>query len=361
MRLRIETFALLLFVAIGLCFEALKHVDNSETAVQVVKFDWRNDMGLPVAQSENTFRPPGAASPWHMPHIANQAIKPKSVTAPPTKVAANAKKDDKKKQDKKDKKKEEKKTAQQNKPQNPPANKTTQVKDAKPQYVGSQPISPETGASNANLTPDKTPNLSGGAGSPSAHATRQTIKDWEDYILPSPNFDHVEQLVEAYKAHQVNKTVFYQVLTDMMKDSRDFMKQLAVMAINSTPSSDSFELAATTLAKEPNGSPLHTALESSLNEYANVSSLKILTAVLKSSSDPAVVSQALQKATTAVASLSKTGTLKSQNLHNTNNASTLADLQQLLPVLTTLESNNSDPTIKSSAAQTLQTIQQLLS
>ena len=74
--------------------------------------------------------------------------------------------------------------------------------------------------------------------------------------------NHTEQLVEAYKSGQVTQAVFYAIVNEMLQNSNTYMQQLGVMALNDSPSSGSFVLAAEELEK-PN---LPSSMESALRK-----------------------------------------------------------------------------------------------
>lgn len=112
-----------------------------------------------------------------------------------------------------------------------------------------------------------------------------TYEEWANEILGQPNFEAVSRLVEHYGTGRVPKEIFYRLIREMLADSRAPMRKLGAMAAGLTPSLDSFLILAELNTSEPFGSELRADIESYLGQYATLTYLPVLEAVLLSNSE----------------------------------------------------------------------------
>lgn len=143
---------------------------------------------------------------------------------------------------------------------------------------GAKPIVVTGAAAAAN-----TQNPNGAAGG--AANTNAVLESWKRRLLGEPNLAETIKLIEAMQSGQINPGDFYTLLDLMMKDPRDGMKELAVLAAGRTPSLQSFQVLTTVLKREPFGSALRKKAESEINFYEQPQFLPVLAEVMRSSED----------------------------------------------------------------------------
>lgn len=110
----------------------------------------------------------------------------------------------------------------------------------------------------------------------------RTYEEWANLILGSPNSANVVKLVRYYQNGMVQAAIFYKLVSEMLKDGRDDMKNLGLYALRLTPSLRSFEMMAAFVASEPYGSKARTLANNYLNEYTSLNQVNTLAAILNS-------------------------------------------------------------------------------
>ncbi|MCM2281815.1 MAG: hypothetical protein NDI61_08205 [Bdellovibrionaceae bacterium] len=187
---------------------------------------------------------------------------------------ANVKTADKKKKDDKKKKKKKKKKID-GKPDDPnsPSSDDEDAED--------DGDSPTVGATDGGAA-------GGGMPTPSRQDNDipQTQREWEDLVLREPDFKATEKFVKFYKSNLVSSEIFYNVVRQMLDDSRPKMRKLGLVALGATPSSRSFVELAVFVQDEPGVSPLKTQAQSYLYRYMELAYLRHLAGAMQAPDAP---------------------------------------------------------------------------
>ncbi len=121
------------------------------------------------------------------------------------------------------------------------------------------------------------------------------LQRWTALLLQQPDFSALTQLVAEYQSGQISATVFYAVLDEMLADPREEVRQLAAIALVSTPGSSSFLRIADLLNQEAYNSPLRARLIQGLDYYKDLNYLVTLESVLWQSDQAHVLQLAAQQ------------------------------------------------------------------
>ncbi|MCB0410894.1 MAG: hypothetical protein KDD22_00090, partial [Bdellovibrionales bacterium] len=182
-------------------------------------------------------------------------------------------------------------------------------------------------------------------------------------------FKAVTELIQAYHAGEISAEVFYQLVNDMLQDSRTQMRMMAVTAAGSTPSVRSFSTLAELVKNEPFQSPIRADANTYLASYATLSNLNVLEAVLKSDSETVstytmiLAVERLDRAARSYMGREVSGESSEpsppkgevQQLSQTQ-----LQFQRFVKVLEDFIASNPDPAAASSAQKTLSSINSLL-
>jgi hypothetical protein len=112
--------------------------------------------------------------------------------------------------------------------------------------------------------------------------TDAQIGEWKMKIYRSPTKETMNDLIFEYQSGKMQKTVFYQLLEELMRDANPDIQRLAVYALAATPSYDS--LVALLNNKDQLDSEAHDMIKVAYDSYSKPDRLKILEAALKSDS-----------------------------------------------------------------------------
>jgi hypothetical protein len=113
------------------------------------------------------------------------------------------------------------------------------------------------------------------------------IGEWRMRILRSPTKSTMNEFVLAFQTGQVTKTVFYQVIEELMRDSSPEVQRLSVYGLAATPSFDSLRLLL--VHKDDLSGEAGPMLKVALEAYAKPDKLALLGSALRSENTPLVL------------------------------------------------------------------------
>lgn len=180
-----------------------------------------------------------------------------------------------------------------------------------------------------------------------------SASEWEKKLLAHPDLVATTAFVQAYRSGQLSSTSFYRIVDVMLKDSRQDMRSLGLMALGSTPSLASFNQLAQLLKTEPTTSELQTKINEYLNQYTDLQHLDVLSSVMNASSSAFNVVLALDKVDASAQKYLS-------NRADPNYARNVNYFKPLIALLETL-SKSSDASIMASAQKTLADVKSLTS
>lgn len=120
-----------------------------------------------------------------------------------------------------------------------------------------------------------------------------TAEEWLRRVLARPSLEETTELIRQFQSNLITAEVFYAVVEQMLQDPQERMRELGIVAANSTPSYRSFTMIAQFLTDEPYGSPVRSKASQALDRYTNLAFLNVLEAVMRSQEDPGVREKAL--------------------------------------------------------------------
>lgn len=200
-----------------------------------------------------------------------------------------------------------------------------------------------------------TPNPQAGAGAPAEpeakaaaaaaanNSDNRSSAQWIALISADPTQANVAALIKAYQAGQVDEETVDEIISDLLKSSKDSSQSLGMYALQSIYDAKSFELIVTDSAQ------LDSTNQAAANTYiASYSShLSALAGVLESSNDVMI-----SKATTIILSSYGSVTTTSKGSTSTNTAA----YAQFISIYTNL-AKSSDPTVAALAKSALSQLQ----
>ena len=108
----------------------------------------------------------------------------------------------------------------------------------------------------------------------------QTFEEWRDFILNDPTLDKMRKMIDAYASHKISAEIFYGVLEVLIEDSRDSVRDLAVVGYGTTPSAESFDGLAR--ARDHESGKVQEHIDQYLETYTSLTHLSILSQALNS-------------------------------------------------------------------------------
>ena len=283
------------------------------------------------------------------------------------KQKAKSKKKNKTKTAKKknNKKKDKKKTAEKKK-----AKKVKPIKVAKDR----QNIDSDSDATPGGDFTDYTGNIAGGGENtpqpePETQQENETLsyEEWATLVLTSPSFNNTSYMIEEFRnrSKTIDSATFYRLVQEMISDDRSKMQEYGVLAARMTPSQKSFEVLASVMQTNNNGSSLRTQAEKAINEvYRKIQHLGVLRSVLTSSSSTFAVSIALKTLSVAALTLKEPVGNNSQE-NSAQNTAVGADhpyaarFTAFADILSTLEQTE-DQEINTNASATRASLEEIL-
>ncbi len=293
-----------------------------------------------------------------------------TVTAAPATKPTTTKAEDRKKK----KKKKKKKSTLPGEPaseQNESDADDKQAKQATPSDSGKS-----TAAENA---------AAGNVGAPAQPSVDEpkTLDEWLAFILREPNYERTIKLITKHQVHELTADIFYNVVQEMLADSRGKMHEYAVMALGSAPSTRSFQLLQAAVAGEHEGSALRLQARNYIKTYSRIEFLKYLISTITSETSEETRFEALRmirlsaeqnlKSTRPTTSGSGSGGGSDSGTgtpagsiggppaaSRAVSAATTRQFNPLIPILTRLIQTSNDRQVRDEATSTLQRIQSLL-
>jgi hypothetical protein len=122
--------------------------------------------------------------------------------------------------------------------------------------------------------------LAGGPLPTDAPSPETLLGEWKMKILRNPTQDTMNELILEYQTGRLNKTVFYQIIEELMKDSNSDIQKLALYGLVATPSFDSFSLLLT--QREHLAPDTTDMLRIALDAYSKNDRMDILNTALRS-------------------------------------------------------------------------------
>lgn len=181
-----------------------------------------------------------------------------------------------------------------------------------------------------------TPAVSGFTPFNTATSTFLTQAEWEALLLKTPNTAETTKFAKQYLQHMVTESVFYAIVNEMLKASNVEMQQQGVLALNLTPSVESFVALVKESQTAQSSSPVSSAVTTALNTYAQTKNLSNLQTVLKTQKDNTVLTAALTQLQNSIKT-NLNGTGSNPTTQGGNNASLY---QAFVPILNGLMTNN---------------------
>lgn len=304
-------------VAFGLCMEVMKHVDltssnkildrrelvaddsatgsgyghtNLKKRIQAA-FPKRRDL---QQSGDMNARIGGLAPDWG----ANDS-NPQSNTGtggaqkqgeqkPKTAAELKKEKEDAEKKKKEEAKKKKKKKKKKKVPGQP------ETKDSQDSDTDDEPEKSD-GDGSANATADMGPEPTyGGAALIDPSGIPQTLEEWEAYVLRAPDFKRTSLMIRYYQTSLVKPDIFYEVVAQMVTDSRQEMRSLGVMALGQAPSARSFVLLVSVLDEEKGNTTLKTQVRTYMKHYTQLQNLKYLANAMSIQNAPRANHEALR-------------------------------------------------------------------
>jgi hypothetical protein len=346
-------------VAVGLAFEMVKAPDQTD-AVRHISYRM-DDEGLAVPGVNANFSVHKRIRPARLEQKASQvagldpAASEKKAETPAAKDAKKDEKKDAKKDEKKKKKKKKKKTVE---------------------GAGDQ-ANNQTGDSDSdakkNSGNDSNDSFQGATGAGTSYATGQfsddegrlpeTLKEWEDYLLRDPDFKRTSRLIKYFQVGAVKADIFFSVVKEMLDDSREAMKELAVMAYGSAPSSQSFTALVGISRDTRYSKAVITQAATYLKTYAQLQHLSILKNAISLDADSDTNLEALSLLEDAAKHHLRSSSNTNPGQYGTNPRVTSSITRQFTPFLTILTHMfqlSVDTSVRNAAGQALTDLQSLL-
>ena len=108
-----------------------------------------------------------------------------------------------------------------------------------------------------------------------------TLEAWQKRLLGAADLSETKVFIDRYQKGLVTADVYYQIVEQMVADSRDDMKQLGIMCAGVTPSVISFQILAKVESGLPSDSTVRASAETYLAHYSDLTYLGILARVLR--------------------------------------------------------------------------------
>ncbi|MDX9731034.1 MAG: hypothetical protein RBT63_04625 [Bdellovibrionales bacterium] len=221
-----------------------------------------------------------------------------------------------------------------------------------------------SGALSANA-PVQTPSTE----SPTAAQTEapETLEEWLAYILREPSYERTMSLINAHQSRQIDASIFHDVISEMLADSRAKMHEYAIYALGSSPSLRSFTLLQLANRLQPEGSKLKVLSRNHIKAYARIENLRYLAGVIAGESEYNSIFDALrliQASAIAYAGGTPTATESGEGGGPKPVPTPLSVTNQfnpLVPILNRAAQTASDATLRQEASRALEQVQALVS
>ncbi len=189
------------------------------------------------------------------------------------------------------------------------------------------------------------------------------LEEWKRRLLTRPDAAETRRFIEHYKNSIVTAEIFYKITALMIDDPRPPMKDLGVLCAGLTPSVLSFQVLADVVKEERSGSNLRKYSESFMNTYSSLGNLYVLERVLKSPSSSFMAVQATKRLDTSANTYLAPSKNKPPKGTSTTAAASHSNANYFRRFVTILQTlvRNPDAQVNEQARQTLATINTLMS
>lgn len=189
-------------------------------------------------------------------------------------------------------------------------------------------------------------------------------EEWARKLLGRPDLAETNRFIDHHNRNLVSDEVFYQIVGQMLEDSRMEMKKLGILCLSQTRSVVSFNMLAQVTKNERPDSPIRQEADKALDVYGKeFSRVGILEKVMKGGAAPYTILIATRKLEdSAKLNLSKapdTAPTQVSQAQASTARNRVTTYQRFLTVLTGL-SRSSDSGVKTQATQTLTVLKGLL-
>lgn len=361
-------------VAFGLAIEAILKTDADPTSSRAATQIWsKEDYEPDTRPTSSVYRRIIGASPRFARKLIAGAEKiagldgstdTAAAGGDTAKAGANAKKDDKKTE--KDAKKDDKKKDDKKK------KKKKKKVDGKDENKGSEPNSDEADDTEEDKSAEAAApapadaGFTGGvvAAEPSAYPL--SLKEWQDYLLGTPDYKRTTEFIRLYQTGIVEPEIFYTIVDQMLDDTRYRMREFGVMSLGATPSVRSFTVLVDVHNAETTAIKDYAARH--IRAYSQLQFLRILASALSADNATPTLSlealRLLQQASQRYLKNLNTGQPTEQgNNDDRGPAATsmvVRHFDPFLPVLLQMSQSASNSDIRHYATQALSELQALL-
>lgn len=295
----------------------------------------------------------------------NAAAQPAATPAGPANLAnpvtintAEAAKEAAKKKaeaDKKKKKKKKKKTVVTQTPNGPVVTVTEKSDDGDDDF----PYGSTSGSGTSTIRTV----IAGAAAKEETTTEPETLEDWLAFILREPSYERTMKMVDAVQSRRLDPSIFHDVITEMLADSREKMHEHAILALGSYPSLKSFLLLQSFNSSAPEASQLKVQSRNHLKSYSRIENLRFLASLISTSGvDSNVLFEALRLIHLSAnfysgqTSSSSTGSPTPPKPAATP-ATVVRQFNPLVPVLNRIAQTSNDSSIRQEASQALRQVQ----
>jgi hypothetical protein len=185
-----------------------------------------------------------------------------------------------------------------------------------------------------------------------------TVQYWEEPIFKNEDPAAVSKLIDSYRIQKVSSGVFYEVVSEMSQDERPQLREYAIVALQSTPSTKSF-YQLTKMKLNDTDAEIRISAEAEVAHYADVGRLSYVISSLKTSGGEAqqVSLEAMRVLTKASENYGEIHAQSNDGTHSSTqmSASMQTKLTQAYNTLGTIAQSN-DPELKSEAVKTMDSI-----
>lgn len=122
----------------------------------------------------------------------------------------------------------------------------------------------------------------------------ETVEEWVAFLMSTPDFEKTAKFVKLYQGGAIIPDIYYEVVTAMLGDEREKMREYGIMALGSTPSVRSFTMLADYTTVEQGLTRPKQQANAYIRMYTRLEYLQHLVGAVKSGS-PEAGMQAMQQ------------------------------------------------------------------
>lgn len=122
----------------------------------------------------------------------------------------------------------------------------------------------------------------------------ETQEDWEEYLLRNPNEDKTARFIHMFQSGLVSNKIFFNIIEQMVSDSRSPMVRLGINAAGSNPNPQSFIILSALKSDPSLDGDLRSQVQRHLQTYAQLKNITYLIEVLRLRSGTSAEIEALR-------------------------------------------------------------------